>query len=105
MAGNWVAEKAKIKGFFATLVRPKATKIGPLIQNTFAKAHKARVKIAFGTDSGVSAHGDNGLEFQLMVEAGKLADLVAVKGDPLSDISLFQNVSFVMKNGEVYKHL
>jgi imidazolonepropionase-like amidohydrolase len=133
MAGNWVAEKAKIDGFFPDLVRPKAAAIGPLIQATFAKAYKAGVKIAFGTDSGVSAHGDNGLEFALMVEAGmpaikairsatfhaanllkiddqlgtietgKLADLVAVKGDPLTNIKLMQQVSFVMKNGVVYK--
>lgn len=135
MAGNWVAEKSKIDGFFPELVRPKAAAIGPLIQQTFAKAYKAGVKIAFGTDSGVSAHGDNGLEFVLMVEAGmkpieairsatqsaadllnvsdslgtievgKFADFVAVKGDPLQQISLLQNIDFVMKNGVVYKHL
>jgi imidazolonepropionase-like amidohydrolase len=133
MAGHWVAEKAKIDGFFPDLVRPKAAAIGPLIQATFAKAHKAGVNIAFGTDSGVSAHGDNGLEFALMVEAGmspiaairsatfhgakllnieqdlgtieagKLADIVAIKGDPLKDIKLMQEVSFVMKDGQVYK--
>ncbi|QTH63282.1 amidohydrolase family protein [Psychrosphaera ytuae] len=135
MAGNWVAEKAKINGFFPELVRPKAAKIGPLIQQTFANAYKAGVKIAFGTDSGVSAHGDNGLEFKLMVDAGmkpidairsatynsadllnvlddlgtvekgKLADLVAVKGDPLKNISLMQNITFVMKDGKVEKQL
>mgnify|MGYP000625063200 CR=1 FL=1 len=133
MAGKFVADKAKIDGYFPELVRPKAAAIGPLIQKTFEKAHKAGVKIAFGTDSGVSAHGDNGQEFALMVEAGmapadalrsatinsaqllgvsdilgtleagKLADIVAVSGNPLDDISLMESVSFVMKNGVVYK--
>ena len=133
MAGKFVADKAKIDGYFPELVRPKAAAIGPLIQRTFEKAHKAGVKIAFGTDSGVSAHGDNGQEFALMVEAGmapadalrsatinsaqllgvsdilgtleagKLADIVAVSGNPLDDISLMESVSFVMKDGVVYK--
>lgn len=134
LAGNFVAEKAKIPGYFPEIVRPKAAAIGPLIQGTFAKAHANGVLIAFGTDSGVSAHGDNAKEFALMVEAGmsemdairsatlntakllkiddvlgtispgKLADLVAVKGNPLDDISLLQNIQFVMKNGELVKH-
>jgi len=133
LAGNWVAKKAKIDGFFPSVVRPKAAKIGPLIQKTFSNAYKAGVKIAYGTDTGVSEHGDNGGEFALMVqggmpaieairsatyhaakllrvddqlgtiEVGKLADLVAVKGDPLKDISLMTNISFVMKDGIVYK--
>ena len=133
LAGKFVADKAKIDGFFPELVRPKAAAIGPLIQNTFERAHKAGVKIAFGTDSGVSAHGDNAQEFSLMVEAGmkpadallsatvnsasllgisdilgtleegKLADIVAVQGNPLDDISLMESVSFVMKDGVVYK--
>lgn len=133
MAGNWVAEKAKIDGFFPALVRPKAAAIGPLIEKTFSRAYLAGVNIAFGTDSGVSAHGDNGLEFELMVRAGmkpidairsatfhgatllkvidelgtieknKLADIVAVKGNPLKNIALMKNVNFVMKDGKVYK--
>ena len=133
LAGKFVAEKAKIDGFFPELVRPKAAAIGPLIQKTFERAHKAGVKIAFGTDSGVSAHGDNAKEFALMVEAGmspanallsatvnsaellgisdilgtlsegKLADIVAVSGNPLEDISVMESVSFVMKDGIVYK--
>lgn len=133
IAGDWVAEKSKIDGFFPELVRPKAAAIGPLIQQTFSKAYKAGVNIAFGTDSGVSAHGNNAREFELMVEAGikpidailsatknaadllkvsdtlgsiepgKLADIVAVKGNPLENISLLKNVSFVMKDGVIYK--
>jgi len=133
MAGNWVAEKAKIDGFFPELVRPKAAAIGPIIKGTFAKAYAAGVPIVFGTDTGVSAHGDNAQEFALMVEGGMppmeaiqaatsvaadflgigdsygrlqpdyRADIVAVPGDPLDDISAMQRVNFVMKGGTVYK--
>lgn len=132
LAGKFVAEKAAIDGYFPELVRPKAAAIGPLIQDTFARAHQAGVNIAFGTDSGVSAHGDNAREFGYMVEAGmtpaqalrsatvnaatmlgisddygtlepgKTADIVAVKGNPLEDISVMMSVSFVMKGGEVF---
>ena len=134
LAGNWVAEKAKIDGFFPELVRPKAAAIGPVIKNTFAAAYKAGVPIVFGTDTGVSAHGDNAQEFALMVEggmppmvaiqsatsvaakflridethgtleAGKQADIVAVPGNPLDDITAMERVSFVMKAGEIYRN-
>ena len=133
LAGAWVSEKAQIDGFFPELVRPKAAAIGPVIQGTFANAYKAGVPIAFGTDSGVSPHGDNAQEFALMVEggmsamesiqsatsvaaaflgiadthgsleAGKQADVIAVPGDPLEDIELMEQVSFVMKGGQIYK--
>ncbi|MEK7795720.1 MAG: amidohydrolase family protein [Candidatus Hydrogenedentota bacterium] len=133
LTGVWVAEKAKEEGFFPAVVRPKAASIGSQIEGTFAKAYKAGVKIAFGTDTGVSPHGDNAREFELMVrngmppmeaiqsatmggasllrvnaklgsvESGKLADLVAVKGDPLEDITQMTHVDFVMKEGVVYK--
>lgn len=133
LAGKWVAEKSEQEGFFPAVVRPKAAAIGPLIQNTFSRAWAAGVKVAFGTDSGVSSHGDNWREFVYMVEAGmptleaiksatyhtanllniqdklgtlepgKLADIVAVSGDPVRDISVMQNVIFVMKDGKVYK--
>ncbi|HUD96455.1 MAG TPA: amidohydrolase family protein [Woeseiaceae bacterium] len=133
LAGKWVAEKSKIDGFFPELVRPKAATIGPIIQDTFARAYKAGVPIVFGTDSGVSAHGDNAQEFALMVEGGmppmeaiqsatsvaaeflgifdthgsieadKMADIVAVPGNPLDDIRAMERVSFVMRGGKVYK--
>ena len=133
LAGNWVAEKAKIDGFFPELVRPKAAAIGPIINDTFARAYKAGVPIVFGTDTGVSAHGDNAQEFALMVaagmppmeaiqsatsvaadflgisdthgslEKGKLADIIAVPGNPLEDIRQMERVSFVMKRGKIYK--
>jgi imidazolonepropionase-like amidohydrolase len=133
-AGVWVAEKAKEEDYFPAIVRPKAASIGPVIRSTFAKAHAAGVKIAFGTDSGVSVHGENAREFELMVaggmspmeaiqsatleaskllrihdelgtlEVGMTADVVAVVGDPIEDIRLTRKVKFVMKEGVVYKN-
>ncbi len=132
-AGRYVAERAKIAGFFPEIVRPKAATIGPLIQGTFGRAYKAGVKVAFGTDQGVAPHGENAREFEYMVEAGmpplealraatlngatvmgmasqlgsidagKLADIVAVPGDPSLDISVMSKMAFVMKDGTVYK--
>ena len=133
LAGVWVGEKSKIDGFFPDLVRPKAATIGPLIRDTFAEAYAYGVPIVFGTDSGVSPHGDNAREFGLMVEggmpemeaiqsatsvaasflgiedthgsiaAGKQADIIAVPGNPLEDITVLERVAFVMKDGTVYK--
>ena len=131
-AGRWSTEKAKMPGFFPELVRKKAATIGPVLDGTFHRAYLAGLRIAFGTDTGVSAHGENAQEFQYMVadgmppmaaiqsatreaarligvdkdlgtvEAGKYADLTAVPGDLLSDISLVRHVSFVMKGGVAY---
>ena len=133
LAGRTTADSAKIPGYYAAIVTPKALAVGPLIQNTFARAYKGGVKIAFGTDSGVSVHGRNALEFEFMVEggmppmaaiqsatlvaaelvgmkeqlgsveAGKLADLVATDENPLQNIKTLRNVTFVMKDGIVYK--
>ena len=133
LAGEWVAEKSRIDNFFPELVRPKAAKIGPQILDTFTKAHKYGVKIAFGTDSGVSAHGDNWQEFVLMVkggmsplesiqsatletaklfklenEIGKIkigfsADIIALRNNPLENIESLKDISFVMKEGTRYK--
>jgi imidazolonepropionase-like amidohydrolase len=132
-AGRWVFEQAQDPDFFPPIVRPKALQVGPQIQATFAKAYKAGVKILFGTDTGVSKHGDNAREFKLMVEAGmppmeairvatsvparfldldaktgsiavgKLGELVGVTGNPLEDISVMERVVFVMKDNTVYK--
>ncbi len=133
LAGVTVAEMAEVEGLLPALVRPKAAAIGPLAIETFGKAYRAGVPIAFGTDSGVSKHGENGREFGYMVEAGmpameairaatmscaellgmegdlgsveagKIADLVAVAGDPLEDITLLERIGFVMKDGVVYR--
>jgi imidazolonepropionase-like amidohydrolase len=134
MAGEWVAKKSAEPGYFPEVVRPKAAAIGPLMKETFARGQAAGVKIAFGTDSGVSPHGENAHEFELMVEGGmspmkaiqsatleaarllkaedrlgtiepqKLADIIAVNGDPLAEIGTLRSVVFVMKDGVVYKH-
>jgi imidazolonepropionase-like amidohydrolase len=133
IAGKTVESAAKMSGFFPPAIAEKALKAGPLIQGAFARAYKGGVKIAFGTDAGVYPHGQNAKEFEYMVEAGmppieailsatrggadllgrsadigsiqagRYADLVAVKGDPTTDIKLLQKVSFVMKGGQVYK--
>jgi imidazolonepropionase-like amidohydrolase len=133
IAGKTVAEMAKKPGALHPSVRAKAARIGPLIQDSFRRAYAGGVKIAFGTDSGVSNHGDNAREFGYMVEAGmpamqailsatrnaadllgaaddvgsiqpgRYADVIAVAGDPLSDITELQRVVFVMKGGVVFK--
>lgn len=133
IAGKSTADSAKIPGYYSDIVTPKALATGPKIQATFAKAYKAGVKIAFGTDAGVYMHGKNYIEFQYMTEAGmpameaiksatvsaatllgvenilgtiqkdKLADIIAVDGDPLKDIMAMGKVSFVMKDGKIYK--
>ncbi|HET9052983.1 MAG TPA: amidohydrolase family protein, partial [Cyclobacteriaceae bacterium] len=132
-AGKFVALKAKEPGYYHPLVVPKALEIGPQIQKTFGEAYKRGVKIAFGTDAGVFPHGENGKEFGYMVEAGmpameavksatvvnagilgmsdkigtleagKFADIVAVDDNPLKNIKTMEKVSFVMKDGVVYK--
>ncbi len=132
LAGEWVGEKAKIDGYFPELVRPKAAEIGPQIKNTFTRAYKSGVNIVFGTDTGVSPHGENAREFALMVEAGMpameaiksatavaadflsledlgrievdyIADIVAVHGNPVQNIDAMQKVRFVMKDGVIYR--
>ncbi|MDQ3206772.1 MAG: amidohydrolase family protein [Pseudomonadota bacterium] len=131
-AGRFVADKAKIDGYFPDVVRPKAARIGSLIQGTAARAYKAGVKIGFGTDMGVGPHGDNAREFLYMVEAGipagvalqaatiraaevlgvddqgvieagKRADIIAMPGNPVDDINAVMGVDFVMKDGAVYR--
>lgn len=133
-AGKAVADSAKKPGYYPDLVTPKALAIGPKIQSTFAKAYKEGVKIAFGTDAGVYAHGKNWLEFVFMheagmpvmeaiqsatlsasdllgvsdiigsIEKGKLADIIAVDGDPTRDVQVMGKVKFVMKDGVVYRN-
>ena len=133
IAGDYVAHKALIPGYYPPQVAAKAAAIGPLIIGTAGRAYKAGVKIAFGTDAGVYPHGENAHEFELMVQAGmpplfaiqaatvhasellkhdkdlgsvtagKFADVVAVAGNPLDNISLLKQVNFVMKEGVVYK--
>jgi len=70
VAGEWVAKKSQEPGYFPEIVRPKAAAIGPAMRQRFAKGYKAGVKIAFGTDSVISPHGENDREFELMIGGG-----------------------------------
>ncbi|MFT3792578.1 MAG: amidohydrolase family protein [Rudaea sp.] len=133
IAGKYVEEKANVPGYYPPQVAAKAKQVGPIIQATAGKAYKAGVKIAFGTDAAVYPHGENAKEFKYMVEAGmppmfviqaatthaaqllkkekdlgslapgKFADVIAVEGNPLDDVTLLQKVRFVMKAGERYE--
>ena len=132
-AGREVADLAEVEGYYPEVVVPKARELGPHIQDTFGEAWRAGVPIAFGTDAGVFPHGENAREFQYMVETGYdpmdaiqaatsvnahvlrmdeeigavepglRADLVAVDGDPLADIAVLHDITFVMKDGVVHR--
>ncbi|WP_017931614.1 metal-dependent hydrolase family protein [Robiginitomaculum antarcticum] len=134
LAGMTVVDWAENTDWLPPNSRQKALEVGPQMQDMLRTAYEGGVKIAFGTDTGVSAHGDNAQEFVYMVaagmsgeeairaatvtasrhiemgdkigtlEPGKHADIIAVNGDPRVDISELQDVDFVMKGGEVYKH-
>ncbi len=133
LAGATTMENAKKPGYYLPMVAKKALEVGPMMQQSFRKAHDAGVRIAFGTDTGVSAHGQNAREFALMVgagmpagetlvcatinaatclgiekdvgtlEAGKAADVIGVDADPIKDVTTLERVSFVMKGGAVVK--
>ncbi|PIQ17889.1 MAG: amidohydrolase [Flavobacteriaceae bacterium CG18_big_fil_WC_8_21_14_2_50_34_36] len=133
-AGKYVAEKAKIENYYPAIIVPKALAIGAQIQETFRKAYKRGVPIAFGTDAGVYPHGENAKEFIYMTEVGMpvmaalqsatttnamlldmekqlgaiepgfLADIIATNEDPTENINTVENVVFVMKDGVVYKN-
>jgi len=132
-AMKWMSNNARENRETAESVRREMASMGEQIDRTFSMAYKSGVWIVFGTDAGVFPHGMNADEFTYMVhagmpalktiqsatiegakllridkelgsiESGKLADLVAVPGDPLTDISLMRRVSFVMKDGILYK--
>ncbi|WP_286235628.1 metal-dependent hydrolase family protein [Thalassotalea sediminis] len=133
MAGDTVVDLAKKTTFMSKTIREKAIRVGGDMIKNFTRAHKAGVKIAYGTDSGVSPHGNNGKEALLMhetgmnaqdiivsatvnsadligksnqlgtIEAGKFADIIATHGSPLKDIKELMDVDFVMKSGIVHK--
>lgn len=132
MAGEWVTLQAD-SGWMTPFQRAKALEVGPRMLDMLRQAHRGGVTIAFGTDSGVSAHGDNAREFELYVEAGLTpmealrtatvtaarhlgletetgriapglsADIIALDADPLADISAVWQVGFVMARGQVHK--
>lgn len=134
LAGVTVTEMAGDAPWMNPAVRAKALEAGPLMLDMLRRAHRGGVNIAFGTDSGVSRHGDNAREFQLMVQAGmtpmqairaatvtaaehlmmaddigritpgRYADIIAVAANPLDDVAVLMNVGFVMQGGAVHRN-
>lgn len=132
IAGVTAANYARMGNFLSEAQKAKALKVGPQIQDALRRAHQGGVKIAFGTDSGVSPHGLNAREFSLMVEAGmtptealraatvsaaellglqasigtlepgKFADIVAVSEDPTRNVKTLEAMKFVMRSGQVF---
>jgi len=133
LAGDTVVNMAKTSDFMSKPIKDKALRVGADMLDNFKKSYKAGVKIAFGTDSGVSRHGTNAKEAVLMhqagmktsdilksatvngadligmskqlgtIEQGKFADIIAMDASPLKNIEELLDVDFVMKNGKVYK--
>lgn len=131
--GDYVIQEFAKKGYPEKILN-KARTITPRLATSFADAVKIGVKIAYGTDAGVFPHGLNARQFSYMVkygltpmqaiqtatinsadllgrkekvgsiEKGKYADIIAVDGNPLDNISILEHVSFVMKGGVVYKN-
>ncbi len=134
LAGDTVVKIAKNTDILPPAVAKKAIKVGSDMQGNFIKAYNGGVKIAFGTDSGISKHGTNADEAVLMSEAGmpnaevlvsatinaadligmsahlgtlevgKFADIIATSGSPIDDIKELLDVDFVMKNAQIYKN-
>lgn len=134
LAGETVVRMAKAGGIPSPAIREKAIRVGADLVANFGRAYRGGVKIAFGTDSGVSRHGTNAEEAVLMkkagmpeaeilrsatvvaaelidmtdslgtIEAGKHADIIATDGSPLENIEELLDVDFVMKAGKVYKN-
>lgn len=133
MAGWWVGQLAERGGVLTPAQTDKARQVGPALVAMVRMARAAGVRIAFGTDTGVSPHGMNAREFQLMVDAGftplqaiqaatinaadhlqlsnetgrivpgLAADIIAVDGDPLADVTSLMHVRFVMARGTTHK--
>ena len=133
MVGKAIVEKGASLGVPPPEIE-RQRQLGDRAGNSLAKALKAGVQIGFGTDAGVFPHGQNAREFAVRasfgeppmhgilsatkiaaevmgwsdrvgtIAAGKFADLIAVSGDPLQDITELERVKFVMKGGVVYLH-
>ena len=133
LAGWWVGQLAEQGGVLTPAQTAKARQVSRDMANMGRFAQQNRVRIAFGTDTGVSPHGMNAREFQLLVDsgftplqtiqmatinaadhlqlngtagriaAGYSADIIAVDGDPTRDVAVLMNVGFVMARGAVHK--
>ena len=132
LAGQTVVDLAQDESYFPAVIREKALRVGPVLAAPLGRAYRAGVRIAFGTDSGVSRHGENWREFPLLVaagvspadalvfatrnaadllglddvgtlEVGMRADIIALPASPLEEISALGRVSFVMQAGRIVK--